>query len=514
MFDSEFYPTPKNVIKKMLHPYLDDNYMSTMKILEPSAGKGDIVDYIDDKMNGGWSKTKIKCIESNHDLQTILQNKHYVDLVGDDFLNYHPNEYFDLIVMNPPFSNGEYHLLHAWEIMKSGDIVCLLNAETINNPYSKQRQLLKTIIEDSNGIVEHYGSCFDNAERKTNVEIVCVRLKKKEQTFFNGFFDEMKSTKEYAEKIVDDNNIVKADLLEAKIESYNATLSMFSEVVKTMRKFDNCASAIEVDVKGIFCKLVESVKISDSNKDNFEKTYQAFFNDFVDSVRTNAWKNIFRNINVGTFLTSQVKKEFNKLCDSFGIRDFTKDNIQKLIKILFDNSGTIMQQAIMEAFDLLTKYHDENRIHWEGWKTNDCWRVNKKFILPRVVELNYDGKSIKTCYYMQEKLDDLDKALCFLSGKRFSERHNTKDDEKEYIIPTYQYIDNACKKSIMKNIETEFFIVNVYKKGTAHFVFKDMWLWEQFNLVSCKGKNWLPNDFEGFGDSTSIWQGKCLEYKT
>ena len=61
MFDKEFYPTPKHVITKMLQPYMDQkkrvyggtaNYFTDISILEPSAGKGDILDYINDKFSG------------------------------------------------------------------------------------------------------------------------------------------------------------------------------------------------------------------------------------------------------------------------------------------------------------------------------------------------------------------------------------------------------------------------------------------------------------------------------
>lgn len=503
MFNDEFFPTPENVIEKMLDPFLfKQKHISSMKILEPSAGKGDIVNYIDERMNNGWSKTKIKCLEINPELQTILNKKYCVEFVGENFLEYFPNEYFDLIVMNPPFSNGDEHLLHAWEIMKCGDIVCLLNAETINNPYSKTRQLIKKIIEDNNGIVENVGNCFIDAERKTNVECVIVRLKKQDKKFFEGFFDELKSSKEYVEKIVDENNVMKADLIEAKIESYNAIVIMFQEMIKQMRKFESLAQSINIDVKSIFCKTIENFNISETNIDKFTFSYQEHFNDFVSMIKKSAWKDIFSNISAGTFLTSQVKKEFDALCSSFGVKDFTKNNIQTLVKVLFDNSNTIMQQAIMEAFDLLTKYNEENRVHWEGWKTNDYWRVNKKFILPFIVESYFGGGDFHVCYNCQEKLGDLDKALCFLSGKNYNK-----------IIASYDAIKENIQNKNMKNIESEFFYINTYKKGTGHFVFKDMWLWEQFNLVACKGKNWLPNDFDGFGDSSSIWQGKCLEYK-
>ncbi|MCP4761329.1 MAG: DUF4942 domain-containing protein, partial [archaeon] len=39
---------------------------------------------------------------------------------------------------------------------------------------------------------------------------------------------------------------------------------------------------------------------------------------------------------------------------------------------------------------------------------------------------------------------------------------------------------------------SEFFNFRCYKKGTLHLHFKDDWLWEEFNMRACAGKNWLP----------------------
>ena len=141
MLNPDFYPTPKAVIKKMLSPYMDN--IEHRKILEPSAGKGDIVDYIlANHPSYRHKEIFIKCCEYDPDLIATLQGKKY-QVVSSDFLKYVPSHYYDLIIMNPPFSNGVDHLLHAWEILQSGDIVCLLNAETIHNPHTEKRKLLK-----------------------------------------------------------------------------------------------------------------------------------------------------------------------------------------------------------------------------------------------------------------------------------------------------------------------------------------------------------------------------------
>ncbi|GAB3731674.1 hypothetical protein GCM10027594_13610 [Hymenobacter agri] len=80
--------------------------------------------------------------------------------------------------MNPPFSNGDRHLLKAWDVVAGGgDVVCLLNTETLANPYSETRQLLARLIED-HGTSEALGAVFTEAERPTNVGVSLVRLHK------------------------------------------------------------------------------------------------------------------------------------------------------------------------------------------------------------------------------------------------------------------------------------------------------------------------------------------------
>ena len=66
MFNPEFYPTPAEVIEIMLQGEEIEN----KTILEPSAGKGDIVDYL----NEYAAKSVLTC-EINEDLQTILKTK-------------------------------------------------------------------------------------------------------------------------------------------------------------------------------------------------------------------------------------------------------------------------------------------------------------------------------------------------------------------------------------------------------------------------------------------------------
>ncbi|MGL5766727.1 MAG: hypothetical protein ACRCX8_13910, partial [Sarcina sp.] len=67
MFDKNFYPTPYEIGLKMVSGL----NLIGMNILEPSAGKGDLLSVINQK------SAKIFCIEKSPELQSILREKKY-----------------------------------------------------------------------------------------------------------------------------------------------------------------------------------------------------------------------------------------------------------------------------------------------------------------------------------------------------------------------------------------------------------------------------------------------------
>lgn len=134
--DNQFYPTLKSLLKKVAASV---DWMKISSVLEPSAGKGDIADYVREKLNTPYTRydTQIDCIEKDPGLRKILEGKEY-HVIHDDFLTYYGKYHYDLVILNPPFSEGDKHLEKALELQKyGGKIICILNAETIENPYDK-----------------------------------------------------------------------------------------------------------------------------------------------------------------------------------------------------------------------------------------------------------------------------------------------------------------------------------------------------------------------------------------
>jgi len=176
--NKDFYPTPNKLIRKMLS-YIDFKRIRT--VLEPSAGKGDLVEGIKkqfeiSRYHSRKENYDIDLIENNENLQHILQGNKY-RLVHDDFLTFDTYKRYDVIILNPPFSNGDKHLLKAIEMQQSGgEIVCLLNSDTLKNPYTNTRKDLLHQLEKHNADVEYIENAFMDAERSTGVEIALIYI--------------------------------------------------------------------------------------------------------------------------------------------------------------------------------------------------------------------------------------------------------------------------------------------------------------------------------------------------
>jgi len=214
MFNKDFFPTPLEVIEIMT----EGETLTDKIFLEPSGGKGNIVDYL---LNAK-AKDVIAC-ESNEDLKKILQTK--CKVIENDFLSLTSDRisHIDMIIMNPPFSADDKHILHAYDIAPAGcKIISLCNLSTIENLYTNTRKELKTII-DSFGSFQDLGDCFTDAERKTGVKVGLIKIQKagtSYKTEFEGFFmdeepDEKQENGIMSYNVVRDlvNRYVAADLL-------------------------------------------------------------------------------------------------------------------------------------------------------------------------------------------------------------------------------------------------------------------------------------------------------------
>lgn len=517
MFNADFYPTPSEVIDQML----EGENIEGKVVLEPSGGKGDLVDRL---IQSGASQVLACEIEPN--LQQILKTK--CNVIADDFLKLESDRvsHVDLIVMNPPFSDAVSHILHAYHIAPDGcRIVALCNIQTLKNSYSKSRQELSGIVS-SYGSYVSLGECFSQAERRTDVEVALIRIQKPANGYeaeFEGFFME--------EEVEESTG--------PGLMSYSAVRDLVNRYVESIKIYDQqleTAARLNEMQRGYFDKGEMELSVSITRGD-----IPVARNDFKKKMQKAGWAWIFEKMNLQKYATKGLKEDINKFVEQQSNVPFTMRNIYKMLEIVVATSGQRMDKAILEVFDKVTKHYAENRYNLEGWKTNSHYLLTKRFICPNITEVGWEGKVSANSYSGSnfEMLEDLTKALCYVTGKNYSDMVSLRDmieypyllikdgrylNDPEYSFDvkyksrTYQkdhysdYMTEGLKKFPGSEVQYNkvewgkwfnwgFFRVRVYKKGTAHLEFIDEDVWAMFNQRVAKLKGFpLP---EQSGKKTS-----------
>jgi hypothetical protein len=114
-----FFPTPASVVKIMVE---EGGIFEGCRILEPSAGTGAICKAVRDYAAEIGIDVTVHCCEVLDVNRAALQAQGF-EIVAEDFMKYEPDEPYDCVLMNPPFSlpgdTTAYatHIEHAWSLL-------------------------------------------------------------------------------------------------------------------------------------------------------------------------------------------------------------------------------------------------------------------------------------------------------------------------------------------------------------------------------------------------------------
>lgn len=481
---SGFYPTPIKISARMLEGIRWD-YVST--ILEPSAGKGDLADAINQWYRAHRSRWRsdlisadIDCIEVDPNLRAILKDKGY-RVVHDDFLTYSTMKQYSLIIMNPPFEVGAKHILKAIQLLQDGgQLIALCNAETLKNPYTNERNRLLRILTEHEAQIEYISDGFTNAERKTDVEIALIRFKMPETELSHLILDHLMPAHKYVDLPEEEAQaLTKADFVEAILDRYNFEVET---AVHLIQETEACQKVLNQPVVS-----KDTAYAGSPFELNMSRNTKANVNDAVKRIRKKYWAALFTAPQFMEQLTSNLRDQLTKRVEELAEYEFSKFNILEIMVQMNGHINEGVEKTIMDLFDDWTRkwHYDENsqnRHYFDGWKTNDAFAVNKKVIIPLYTFSTWSG-DFDLGYEARQKLGDIEKVFNYLDGGR------TLD------IPLQDVFDKAYKEKQTKNVETKYFFITFYKKGTCHLVFKDMNILARFNIFAARGKNWLPPSF-------------------
>jgi hypothetical protein len=456
MFNPDFYPTPPEVAATMLDP-LD---LRGRVVVEPSAGSGNLVQACLER-----GAAEVLMVEPEPRLRAILAGlQGDCRLIGNDWLAVTADQisHADLVVMNPPFSADEHHILHAWQVAPAGcEIVALCNWNTVSTDRWSNRasRELKTLIEQY-GSSQNLGSVFDDAERTTQCEIGLVRLTKPGQRVsgadeFDGFF-------------------LGPDDLEAQGEGiipYRRSRDLVNRYVEACRIYDEQLAAgvrLQAAVGGIY-KGELGIRISmegcSASRNRFRKELQKSF-----------WKSVIDEMLPQAMATSQLQGDINRFVEQQVQVPFTERNLFRMLQIIAGTTEQRIDRAVEAAFDELTRHTHENRWQVEGWKTNDAYLFGQKFIVPYLAEPDWSGGTVSMKYGgNKDRVQDLVKALCYVTGRKY--------EEVQKPALGFERLEPGVWH------DWGFFEFKLYKKGTGHFRFKDLEDWAALNgrIAKIKG---------------------------
>lgn len=526
----EFYPTPPELIAKMVS---DLDFDKIKYVLEPSAGKGDIVKFIkivgEDFHNSAWyhyycklndditheqAKKRcieelcvkhfkdekhsyycedriisVDCIEIDPTLQATLKGKYY-ELIDDDFLKFDGEKHYDLIIMNPPFSEGDKHLLKAIQIAeKTGGLIrCLLNAETIKNPYSNSRKALKQKLDKYSAEFEYVKDAFSSgseAERKTNVEVVIVKL-----TVPSPFKSKSRIIDELDEEeiVLDepdykDKELVTADYMEQAVLMYKREIAMGKKLIEEYlaikpyitRHFET--EETPEHVKGSNLYLVTNL-----NEEKLD------FNQYVESVRFKYWYELLHNPAFLKGLTSNLRNEYFDNIKKLAKKEFSLSNIYKVKIEVLQRMAQGIEDMIVNLFEKLSYENSmdcEGNIHYyNGWKSNSAFAINPKVVVPYMDCWNNIFKRFRYDNYLCNFLTDVQKVLDYLDGG-----DTNCDMDVAYWLQYYEDHQST------KKLRFKYFTIDVFKKGTIHLRFTNLDLLKKLNIYGSMHKGWLPPSY-------------------
>lgn len=540
-----FYPTPPDLAEKLLAG-IDWTMIET--VLEPSAGKGDLVWAIAraHKIHGFRSyrdfRLDVDLVEIDPHLRSVLsyewgeqreqeikarlaelnekrtydpeQHKYRelpaadkqeekklkaeretrrsisANVIHDDFLTFPSRKSYNLIVMNPPFADGDAHLLKALEIAErsGGEVRCILNAETLLNPYTNRRKVLAQKLQEMGAEVSYIDGAFKGAERETDVSVAVVKVKAAAVEKQSAIYERLKKAAAYDETVGGAKDLAIEDFLENIVSRFNlevdAGLSLIDEY-NAMRPYllEDAAEGVKYNYPIITLSIGGETRLDRSKRPNK--------NAFVREVRKKYWRALFSNDDFMARMTSNIREKYTGMVERLQDYDFSLFNVQQIVTEMNAELNQGIQETIVALFDKMTAEHSwypemsKNIHYFNGWATNKVHKINGKVILPTYGMFSSYSWREETFNLRQaeDTISDIEKVFNYLDGDMTAE------------VDLHGVLKAAYDAGQTKNIQCRYFSVTLYKKGTMHIKFHNQDLVDRFNIYCCKHKNWLPPSY-------------------
>lgn len=494
--DHQFYPTPSDLAGELL-ANVDWTMVDT--VLEPSAGRGDLLEYAKKRCNHFFMRWRgrelddVDCVEIDPNLRALLIGKGY-RVVHDDFLDFHTRKRYDLILMNPPFAEGDLHLLHALELCEhGGQIACILNAETIRNPYSFTRKALLKELHKHGATIRYIHRAFAHAARRANVDVALINVNIPVANQDSTIWDSLEKAREARLDPDAMYEVAPGNQIERLIREYDL---LCESGIAMMRAYNGMVPRLQDSGDGVSSPII-TLKVADRE---YKCCHTEAINRFLTVARSRYWHELFDLPELRQRMTSAMREEYSRTVADMRKYEFSRFNIQQVVDRIMGQIAGGVEEAIVKCFDKLSAEHayhkdvqNENVHYYNGWKTNKAHYVNMKCIIPtygcfaRHYKPDKYGRyrdvledlDVRGCF---QTLDDLEKALDYL------DKGETSQTDLEYSL-------KVAAANGKTTVSCKYFTVTFYKKGTCHIKFHDQKIVDRLNIYVGRHRTWLPPSY-------------------
>lgn len=500
----QFYPTPEALAKRAIEKFRNKDFV---RVIEPSAGDGALAKALKESREGGWSRRQvdIDCIEIDISKHPALRSEN-LNVVGIDFLKFKAGSQYSHALMNPPFSEGARHVLHAWDILEEAEIVAIVNAETIRNPYSREREQLVRLIEQ-HGEVEFISDAFNGpyAERKTDVEVALIWLKKDSKLASEIVGEILDNLKQDRGPEMSYEDMQAVALPNSTID--NAVLVFKAAVEATRQSIIAEARANHyAEMLGEKYSTVRGEEGATSETLEHSKEWvKREMNKRYDGLKDRAWTGILSSTQVSSKLSSAAQGRLEAEFQKIKTLEFTQENIYGFLLGLAEKQGEIQIQMVCDVFDAISMYHTDNAHFYLGWKSNDQHRTcgmkikAKRFVLPHH---KTESHQQKFSWDTEKLLHDFDKVFAMMDG----------EEQPAYsLLMAARQNFNALRNGA--RIESTYFGIRHYPGiGTIHFFPTRPDLVDRLNRTVGRYRRWLPPEGVKVPEDFWLQVDKCEKF--
>ena len=408
-------------------------------------------------------------------------------VIGYDFLQVQSLAAVNQVIMNPPFAEGAKHVLHAWKVLHDGEIVAIVNAETIRNPYSQERQALVELLK-KHGSVEFLQGQFlgNDVERKTAVEVALLYLEKESESAFDLGFDSLKKRGEVQE--IDPAIAQALALPENFIEN---TYYRFIHAVEMARKAAEYHAMFKAaqDALGLSLTDMQSKGVGSDFREQskgIKKEANKAFRESYEKLQQRAWGQIIRSSLLTDKLSNQARRKVESEANSIYELEFSISNVHGFLAGVIASMGDIYAEMVCGLFDTIIQRSSDNATFYKSWKSNERHKFGmrikrSRFIIPGF-SLSYSGRELS--YESKSFLSDIDKVFGYLHGI---------SDKYDGLVQAF----DSGKHMKGGRISTQFFEFRYYSGTTTiHFYPKSEEIIEKLNRFVGAHRQWLPQQME------------------